>query len=139
MAFIGFLLLIRMPFLKLSCSFLTTSVFHGSLYLALGLVNMHSTAASIWAIFLFVNWIMSFSRFLKSLKLVSHNYCILIAYITMCKWRPVISWSFNSFLFLHRLKQIFAVTILWLEDSLSKEEYASQFKALFILLFFMNI
>ena len=42
-------------------------------------------------------------------------------------------WSFNCcFLFLYRLRHIFAVTSLWLEDILSKEENALQFKALFI-------
>ena len=43
------------------------------------------------------------------------------------------------FLFLRRLKSIFAETILWSEDTPSKEEYVSQMKALFIYFLFMII
>ena len=39
------------------------------------------------------------------------------------------------FLFLCRLRCIFAVNILWSEDAPLKEEYASQFRVLFIHLF----
>ena len=41
-----------------------------------------------------------------------------------------------SILFLPRLRCIFAVTILWLEDTPLKEEYSLQFRTIFILLLF---
>ena len=43
------------------------------------------------------------------------------------------------FLYLLKLRQIVAVMILWLEETPSKEEYASQFKVLFIYFLFMHI
>ena len=48
------------------------------------------------------------------------------------KWGLVIMCDFDCFLFLCRLRDIFAVTILWVEDTPSKEEHALLFRVLFI-------
>ena len=42
------------------------------------------------------------------------------------------------FLFLRWVRQIFAETILWSEDTPSKKEYVSQFKKLFTHLLLVN-
>ena len=49
LALVGFLLLHR-DAIFMSCFFLTSSISHGTLYLALSLVGMYSVAASIWAL-----------------------------------------------------------------------------------------
>ena len=50
LAFVGFLLSGNDAIFMLSNFFLSASDFHGTLYLALGLVGMHSSAASMWAV-----------------------------------------------------------------------------------------
>ena len=64
----------------------------GTLNLALGLVAMHSAAASILAVKKFhIIWCMSFRSLLMSIKLVCYSHRVLIAYITYGKQGPVIS------------------------------------------------
>ena len=50
LAFVGFLLLSKGVFFYIILFFLTATDFNGTLHLALGLVGMHSTAASLWAV-----------------------------------------------------------------------------------------
>ena len=111
---------------------ITTSDFHGTLLLALGLVGMHCAAASMWALMKFLY--SSFGVLCRSdiSWRVSNLFLtvIFIANIAIGKWGPVVTCGFFCFLFLRRLGSIFAETILWSEDNPLKEEYASQFKAL---------
>ena len=76
---------------------------------------------------------------LEEYKFISYSYPIFIAYIPIGMWGPVITYGFDCFLFLYRLKFIFAEKILRSENTPSKDGYASQFKALFIHCLFMNI
>ena len=46
-------------------------------------------------VFIFVIWSMSFRNLLKSAKLVSYCYHILISNISFGEWGSVISWNFN--------------------------------------------
>ena len=73
----------------------------------------------------------------KSIKLVSSSYRRISnigegGAVILCR-------SNFCFLFLRRLGRIFVEIILWSEDTPSKLEYASQFRALFIYFLFMNI
>ena len=76
-------------------------------------------------VFIFTIQSISFRYFLKSIKFLSPSYSISSAYISIGKWGPVITCDFDCFLFLHRLRCIFAVMILWSEGTPSKEEYTS--------------
>ena len=67
-------------------------------------------------VFLFIIWSMSFRYLLKSIKFVSYNYCI-----SMSLWGSAVTCSFESPLFLHRLKYIFAVMILWSRYTFKKQ------------------
>ena len=129
---VGFSLLGKDAFFMLPHFSLIATDYHGTLHLALGLVDTNF-AASIWVVTKFsyllfgvclsgVSWRVS--------NFFSYCYSVLISNIKIGEWGPVILWSLNCFLFLHSLRQIFAKTILWLKDIPSKEEYASQFKAL---------
>ena len=80
-----------------------------------------------------------FRYLLKSIKFVSYSYHIFIANIAIGKWGPVLTCDFVCFLFLNRLKRIFAVMILWSDDTPSKAEYASQLQTLFIHFLFLII
>ena len=70
---------------------------------------------------------------------VSYNYRIFIAYDTINNWGLIITCGYQYVLFPWRIKRIFAKTILCSEDAPSREEYASQFKALFNHFLFMSI
>ena len=77
---------------------------------------------------------------MKGMKLVSYSYHM-IFYFTIDKWGPVIFVKLLRFVsyFCINSGESLAETILSLEDTPSKEEYASQFTALFIHFLFMNI
>ena len=61
-----------------------------------------------------------FRCLLKSINLVSFNYRIMIANMTVGEWGSDVLWSFNCVTFLQRLRRIFAEIILWSEDTLFK-------------------
>ena len=79
------------------------------------------------------------SNGMKNIEFVFYSYHIFIAYTSISEWGPVVMYGFDCFFFLYRLRRIFAEMILWLEDTPSKEEYASQFPALFIHSLFMSM
>ena len=82
---------------------------------------------------------MYFKYLMKSVEFVSNSYCISIANISINKWGPDVRVVLTIFiLFLRRLRRIFAVTILWSEDTPSEEKYASHFRGLFIHFLFMS-
>ena len=113
----------------LSHFFLTTSNSHGNLYLAFGLVGMHSPAAYVGSdeVFIFVIWSMYFKYLLNSIEFVSYSYRIFIINISIGKWRPFIEWSFDCILFLRGFRRFFALMILWSEDTPSKREYSQRY------------
>ena len=96
----------------------TTSDSYGTWHLALGLVGMHSSAASMWAVIKF--FYLSFRYLLKSIKFISYSNRIFIAFISIGKWESVVMCGFDCFFFLYRLRYIFAETILWLEYTPSR-------------------
>ena len=55
----------------------------------------HSTAPTDWTIF--VIWSISFRCLLNSIKRVSYSHRIMISYITISEWTPIILWNFNCF------------------------------------------
>ena len=59
---------------------------------------------------------------LTSIKFVSYCNCILIAYIPIGVWGPVISWSFDCFFFCIDSFDLFAETILEFKDTPSKKK-----------------
>ena len=71
---------------------------------------------------------------LKSIKFVLQIYRIFIAYFSIVGWGLVIECGFLAVcvIFLRRFRSIFVMTILWSENTPSKEEYASQFRVLLI-------
>ena len=107
--------------------------------LALGLVGMHSVAAFIWV----VKKKFSYSSFGVCLSnvswRVSHGYCVMISDNWWMRTSHVVKpWLFVFYFFID-LGESFAKTILWLDNTPSKEQYVSQFTALFIHFFFMDI
>ena len=74
-----------MLFFKLSCFSLTAMNSHETLHLALNSVEMKSAAASLWMVakFSYSSFRVCFRNFLKSIKLVSYSYSILISNITI--------------------------------------------------------
>ena len=60
---------------------------------------------------------------LNNLQRLIYNYCIFITYKSLGNWGPVVICGFDCFSFLQRLRHVFAMTILWSEDTPSKEEY----------------
>ena len=132
LTFVRFFLLSKDAFFKLSYFFLTTWTSH----ITLSLVGMHSAAASIWVEtkFSYLSFrVCCFKCLLKTIKFVSYSYHIFIAYISIDKWGPVETCSYDYFLFLYWLRCIFAKTILWLEDTPLKEEFAFFFMIMSIL------
>ena len=134
MAFVGFLILIEDAFFIFSHFSLIAIAFRRTQHLVLVLVEMHSAAASIWVVpkfsyasfrvcFTDVSWRVSnlflqlpYNDFLYHLVSEDQSYC---KALTVC------------FLFLYRLRWIFAMMVLWSKDTPSKEEYASQFTVLY--------
>ena len=95
--------------------------------------NSDSHSASMWAVTK-----CSYSSFEICLSDVSWS--VSIAYITIDKWRQVISKILPvCFIILQRLGRIFTEMILWSGDNPSNKEYALQFKVLFIHFLFINI
>ena len=84
-AFVGFLLLSKDAFLKLSRFLLTTSATHGSLHLALDLVGTHTAAAaaSMWAVtkFSYLSFGICLRYLLKSIKIQIYIYIYIYIYI----------------------------------------------------------
>ena len=124
--------------------FLTASVFQGTLHLALDLVGIYSAvAASMWALTKFLY--SSFGVCVPDIFWrVSNMFFTVIIYLLLISLLVSEDQSYLvvlkvSTLFLHRLRHIYAVTILWSEDTPPKEEYASQFRAQFIHLLFMRM
>ena len=133
LAFVGFLLLRMDGIFMLSRFFPNDS--RGTLYLPLGLVGMQSVTVFLWAVMIFLY--SSFGVIVSDIcwrVSIFFSYRIFIANISIDKFGPVVMCGFDCFLFLHRLRRIFALTILWLVDIPSKEEYASQFRVRFIYL-----
>ena len=85
-----------MCFFMLSCFSLTLIDFHGTLHLALYLVNLNLSPASLWMVtqFLYLSFGVRLSD-VSSRVVVSCSYHILIAYIPINKWGPVIMWNLN--------------------------------------------
>ena len=91
-------------------------------------------------IFIFVVWCTFFPSFLVVFRIC---FLILIRIYLLylcCSIGPSHSvwWSLFVWRFFHRLNRIFAVTIRWSVDTPSKEEYASQFIALFFHFLFIR-
>ena len=114
------------PIYKLS---LTAKVSHGTLDSVLGFVGMYFAAASKCALMKFSyssfgvhisvfscsasNLFLNANTYLSLISLLlrrAQSYCLVVAVCVV---------------FLLRLRHIFAMTILWSEDTPSKEEYAS--------------
>ena len=72
------------------------------------------------------------SNGMKNIEFVFYSYHIFIAYTSISEWGPVVMYGFDCFLFVYRLRRIFAEMILWLKDTPSKEEFALQSSALFL-------
>ena len=109
LAFVEFFLLSKDVFLKLFSFFLSNYDSHGTLHLALGLVGMHCFCFYIGSDKVFI---LVIQRTPNEFQFVSYNYCVFIAYISICKWRQVIWSDFDCFLFLHRLKRIFVLFVI---------------------------
>ena len=141
-AFVGFFLL-HLDAVFTSARFsLTAKVSHGTLDLVLSFVGMHFAAASRCAMTKFSyssfgvcisvfscsasNLFLNANIYLSLISLLlrrAQSYCLVVAVRVA---------------FLRRLSRIFAVTILWSEDTPSKEEYVSQFIALFFHFLFIK-
>ena len=102
----------------------------------IGLVDMHSTAASVWAVTKF-----SYSSFGVCISDVSWRVSKLFLTVTvyllfifrLVSGDQSYGVAFTvGFLFLRKLRRIFAETIVWSEDTPSKEEYTPHFRVLFI-------
>ena len=124
---VGFLLLHRVAIFTLSRFFLIANVSHGILCLVLSLVGMHSTAASMWTLmkFLYSSFgvsVLDISWGAQNLFLSVIVYLLLIS-LLLDKDQSYCVVLVVCVVFLHMLRYIFAVTVLWLEDTSSKEEY----------------
>ena len=137
---LDFFYLVRMLFLSYLIFFLTTCDSHKTLHLIFGFVGMHSASAFMWPVtsFHICYWEYIFQISPEEYQICFYSYCIFIASISIANWGPVITCGFDCS-FLHRFQHIFAQTFLWLEDTPSKKEYTSQFRALFIHFLFMSI
>ena len=89
--------------------------------------------------FIFFIQCLSFKCLQKSINYVSYSYRIFIVYIIICGDQSYRKPLHVCFLFLHKLRWIFAETILWLKGNPLKQKYASLFKDLYIQLLFLNI
>ena len=112
-----------------------------NLHLALSLVGMHLAAAFIWAVTQFSY--SSFGEWLSNISWrVSHLFFLLWPSIDCLYhyWQGRFGHILKAYLSVYAyILQVFVETILWTENTLSKEEYASQFKVLFIHFLFINI
>ena len=140
MVIVGFLLISKKAFFMVSYFPLTAIDSYRTLHLALGLVDMYSVAASIWAVIKCSNMsfgvcLLDVSWWVSDLFLTITVYWLLISFLVS---EDQLYWEALTVCFLF-FKWIFAETILWLEDTPSKEEYASQFKVLFIYFLLMNM
>ena len=92
-SYVEFLLLSKDIFFMLSHFSLTAIDSHGTLHLALGLVGIHCCCFHIGGnqVFIFI-----IRYLLKSIKLVSYSYRILVSSISTGERGPVILWSFNN-------------------------------------------
>ena len=122
---------------------LTTNVSHGNLYLVLGFVGIQFTAASRYALTKFsyslfgVLFLSSPVVFRICSSILIHIYLQYLCGLegpSHCFW-----WSLFVWRIFHRLNRIFAMIIQWLEDTPSKEEYASQFIVLFFHFLFIKM
>ena len=100
---------------------------HRTLHFSLSLVGVHSAAAaaaaaSMWAAtkFLYSSFKVCFGCLMKSIEFVSYIYHVFNDYISISKWTKRVVLSV-CFLFRRRLWHIFAVTILWSRDIISKK------------------
>ena len=123
--FVGFLLLSKKKFFSNFVYFQTTCDSHGILHLSLGLVG------SIWAVT--KSSYSSFGVCLSDISWRVSNFfltvTIYLLFISLGKWWPVKSSSFDCFLFLRRFRCILAMTNLWSEDTPRKEMHASPLSA----------
>ena len=79
--FVGFFLLRKDAFFRLSRFSLITIASHRTVHLGFDLVGMHSVTASIWAVtvLIFLIWGISFRYLLKSIKVIFYSYHIMIS------------------------------------------------------------
>ena len=111
LAFVGFLLLNSVSSFFFFLSFFKLLVTPMELYIWLLVwLVCYNFYMSSDEVFIFVIRSMSF-RYLLSTKFVSYSYHIFIVNISVSKRGPVIICGFDSLLFLHRLRPIFAMTI----------------------------
>ena len=143
LAFVGFLLYSKNAIFMLYHFSLIAIASHGTLHLALSIVEMHSAAAATWAVTKF-----SYSSFGVCLWDTSwkvSNYFLTVSiYWFLISLLVTEEQSYYEaltvcVLFLRGFKRIFDEKILWFEGTLSKKEYTSQFTALHIHFLFMNI
>ena len=139
--FVGFLLLRREAIFTSVRFFLTANIFPGSLGFALCFVGMHSAAAIKWALTK-----SSYSSFAVGVFDIFWNAENLFLSVNIYLSLLSLLWSRDQSectlvvvraAFHRRLSGIFAVTIRWLEDTPSKEEYALQFNMLSFHFLFM--
>ena len=125
----------------LSCFFLTSRHSDGTLHLALDLVGMHSAAASMWALmkFTYLSFGVCASDIFWRVLNLFHTVTIYLLLIFLLVSENQSQHVILTVSYFCIDLCIFAVTILGLEDTLSKEEYAAQFTALSIYFLFMNI
>ena len=140
--FVGFFLYLLEVVCRYARFSLTANVSHGTLYLVLGFVGIYFAAASRCALtkFSYSSFGVPFSVFscsVSNLFLTFNTYLFLIS--LLLSYGPVIVFGGRCLCGIFcRLSRIFAVTIRWLEDTPSKEEYASQFIALFFHFLFIK-
>ena len=100
-------------------------------YLAIGFTGIHISAFSLRAFTKF-----SYSSFRIFLSVTVYWYLLSILVSENQSYRENVN---VRFLFLHRLRRIFAETNPWSEDTPSKKESVSKYKALLIHFLFINI
>ena len=84
-------------------------------------------------VFIFLIRSISFKYLLKNIGFNSYSYLMIMAYISFGDIRSVITCDFDcQFLISAKTRAHLCRTILYWEDILSKEDYASQFKELII-------
>ena len=140
---VTFLLLHKITVFTLSRFFLSASVSFGNLCLSIGLVHMHSATASMWALTKFPYssfgvCVLDISWRVSNLFLTVTIYSLLI-FLLVSEDQSFLVVLTIFILFWNRCGRIFAVSILWSEDSLSNQEYTSQFRAQFIHFLFISL